>query len=197
MGNHQHFLLHKPIGYVTQFVYNQTKRRNKKLLGELFDFPEGTMSIGRLDKNSEGLLLLTTDGQISERVRRKDVEKEYYVEVDGEVTVDKINQLESGIEISIFGKPYHTLPCKVLLLEVSQLQHLPINRNLFKRHRPTTWLSIVLTEGKFRQVRKMTAKVGLPTLRLVRGRVGAVELGGMTSGQVVPTNLEDYFDLNK
>ena len=70
---HRHFIVHKPYGYLSQFVCELKK---KKLLGELHDFPEGTMSIGRLDQDSEGLLLLTTNGKVSEQVRRKSVEKE-------------------------------------------------------------------------------------------------------------------------
>lgn len=62
---HHHFILHKPYGYLSQLVNNQNQRKNKRLLGELYDFPDGTMAIGRLDENSEGLLLLTTDGKIS------------------------------------------------------------------------------------------------------------------------------------
>ena len=65
MSNHRHFILHKPFGYLSQFVRNQNRRKNKKLLGELYDFPEGTMSIGRLDENSEGLLLLTTEKELN------------------------------------------------------------------------------------------------------------------------------------
>ena len=76
---HQHFLIHKPYGYLSQFIYEL--KRKKKLLGELYDFPEGTMAIGRLDEDSEGLLLLTTDGMMSEIVRSKKVEKEYYVQI--------------------------------------------------------------------------------------------------------------------
>ena len=76
---HYHFKLHKPHGYISQFIYEQ--KRKKKRLGELYDFPEGTMAIGRLDEDSEGLLLLTTDGKMSEKVRSKTVEKEYYAHV--------------------------------------------------------------------------------------------------------------------
>ena len=72
----RHFILNKPYGYLSQFVSNQTKRKNKKMLGELYDFPERTMAIGRLDEDSEGLLLLTTDGKISEGIRSRKVEKE-------------------------------------------------------------------------------------------------------------------------
>jgi len=70
------YLIHKPYGYISQFVTNQSKRKNKKLLGELFDFDKGTMAIGRLDEDSEGLLLLTTDGMLSEKIRSKSIEKE-------------------------------------------------------------------------------------------------------------------------
>ena len=77
---HRHFIIHKPYGYLSQFIYEL--KRKKKLLGELHDFPERTMAIGRLDEDSEGLLLLTTDGKMSEIVRSKKVDKEYYVQVD-------------------------------------------------------------------------------------------------------------------
>ena len=76
MSKHRHFIIHKPYGYLSQFINNQTTRKNKKMLGELHDFPEGTMSIGRLDQASEGLLFLTTDGKVSETVRSKKVEKD-------------------------------------------------------------------------------------------------------------------------
>ena len=75
MPQHRHFIIHKPFGFLSQFIYEQ--KRKKRLLGELFDFPQGTMAIGRLDEDSEGLLLLTTDGKISEYVRSRKVEKEY------------------------------------------------------------------------------------------------------------------------
>jgi 23S rRNA pseudouridine2457 synthase len=81
MPNHHHFLIYKPYGYLSQFIYEL--KRPKKLLGELYNFPEGTMAIGRLDEDSEGLLLLTTDGMMSEIVRSKTIEKEYYAQVDG------------------------------------------------------------------------------------------------------------------
>ena len=89
MNLHHHFIIFKPYGYLSQFIYEL--KRPKKLLGELYNFPENTMAIGRLDEDSEGLLLLTTDGMMSEIVRSKRVEKEYYVQVDGIVTL-KANQ---------------------------------------------------------------------------------------------------------
>lgn len=186
-NNHHHYILHKPYGYLSQFVNNQTRRKNKKLLGELHDFPEGTMAIGRLDEDSEGLLLLTTDGKISEQVRRKTVEKEYYVQVDGAATDAAIAALETGVEISVNRKKYYTLPGKVSRLDPAP-DFAPRGKKIRDaRHGPTSWLSITITEGKFRQVRKMTAAVGVPTLRLVRVRIGAVHLGELKPGEVVET----------
>lgn len=179
---HRHFLIHKPHGYLSQFIYE--KKRHKKLLGELYDFPEGTMAIGRLDEDSEGLLLLTTDGMMSEIVRSKTVEKEYYAQVDGVITAEAIARLQTGVEIGFKGIRYTTKHC-----EAGILNELPDyigegRRIRDERHGPTSWLSITLTEGKFRQVRKMTAAVGFPTLRLVRVRVGTISLQNLKAGVV-------------
>jgi len=185
MELHRHFIIHKPYGYLSQFVNNQSKRKNKKLLGELGEFPEGIMAIGRLDENSEGLLFLTTDGKVSEAVRSKKVEKEYYAQVDGLVTPAAIERLKTGVEIGIRDQKYTTRPCKVYAL-VPAPDFLPRTRPVRDdRHGPTSWVSITLTEGKYRQVRKMTAAVGLPTLRLIRVRIGDILLGDMKSGEIV------------
>ena len=94
---HRHFIIHKPFGFVSQFVYPH--KRKKGLLGQLHNFPEGTMAIGRLDVASEGLLLLTTDGKVSAAIRTAKVEKEYYVQVDGLITADAVKELKNGVEI--------------------------------------------------------------------------------------------------
>ena len=174
---HQHFILHKPFGYLSQLINNQNKRKNKRLLGALYDFPEGTMAIGRLDENSEGLLLLTTDGKVSEHIRSAKVEKEYYAQVDGMITPEAITQLREGVAIGINGTIYKTKPCVVK--SIASVAELPFAKRKVRdlRHGPLSWVSITLTEGKFRQVRKMTAVVGFPTLRLVRVRVGGICLG--------------------
>lgn len=180
---HHHFLLYKPDGYLTQFVYNN--KRKKKLLGELYNFPEGTMAIGRLDENSEGLLLLTTDGMMSEKVRSKKVEKEYYVMLDGIITPEAIEQLQQGVEIGIRNEKYITQPCKAFILEEAPNFPTRTKKIRDERHGPTSWASITITEGKNRQVRKMTAAVGFPTLRLVRVRIGNIKLGNLQPGEVV------------
>jgi len=179
---HRHYLIHKPYGYLSQFIYEL--KRKKKLLGELYDFPVGTMAIGRLDEDSEGLLLLTTDGMMSEIVRGKKVSKEYYAQVDGIITQQAVDQLKSGVEIGFNGKKYTTRKCDAFLL--NKVPDFPARAQKIRdeRHGPTSWVSITLNEGKFRQVRKMTAAVGFPTLRLVRVRIGNIHLSNLKSGEV-------------
>lgn len=161
-----------------------TKKKRQKLLGELFDFPEGTMAIGRLDQFSEGLILLTTDGMMSEHIRSKEIEKEYYVQVDGIATETEIQQLCEGVEIGVEGGKYQTLPCQARLIEDPGFA--PCAKKIRDdRHGPSTWVSITISEGKNRQIRKMTAAVGLPTLRLVRWRVHHYILGEMAPGEVI------------
>ena len=183
--SHQHFIIYKPYGFLSQFIYEQ--KRKKKLLGELYDFPNGTMAIGRLDEDSEGLLLLTTDGKVSQAVRSKKVSKEYYVQVDGIITDEAIEQMKKGVEIGFDGKKYMTLPCEAAKIENPNFE-VRSKKVRDDRHGPTTWASITVSEGKFRQVRKMTAAVGFPTLRLVRVRVGNVHLNQMKSGEVIERN---------
>lgn len=185
MSEHRHFILHKPWGCLSQFTTNQKTRKNKKLLGSLYDFPEGTMAIGRLDEKSEGLLLLTTDGKVSEYVRSRKVEKEYYIQVDGIITDEAIGKLQLGVEIGIDGKKYTTLPCKAKRLDPIPVFEVPAKIVREERHGPTSWASITVTEGKFRQVRKMSAAVGFPTLRLVRVRIGQIWLKDLSASECI------------
>lgn len=173
--------MHKPFGYLSQFVCEHDW---KKVLGELYSFPEGTMPVGRLDENSEGLLLLTTNGILCDQMRSKDKEKEYYAQVDGLIDETSMEQMRRGVEIGIRNVKYITLPCKVRLL--TEAPDFPPRTKKIRddRHGPTCWISIILTEGKYRQIRKMTAAVGFPTLRLMRVRVDQVLLGNLKQGEV-------------
>jgi 23S rRNA pseudouridine2457 synthase len=187
---HRHFIIHKPYGYLSQFTGEKEK---KKKLGELYDFPEGTMAIGRLDEDSEGLLLLTTDGKVSEQVRSKKIEKEYYAQVDGIITDEAIEQLKRGVEIGLRNEKYTTLPCAAFKLDADPGFPPRTRKIRDDRHGPTSWVSITLSEGKNRQVRKMTAAVGFPTLRLFRVRIGGIHLGDLEAGQV--KEVEDFSGL--
>lgn len=181
---HRHFKLYKPYGYISQFVINGKQKRQKKLLGELHDFPEGTMAIGRLDEKSEGLLLLTTDGKTSTYITSNSIEKEYYAQVDGSISQAAILTMSHGITIGFNGKKYLTKPCIVEILDGIPLLPKRLKKIRDPRHGPTSWIRIVITEGKFRQVRKMTSAVGHPTLRLVRVRVGNIYLDDLAVGAV-------------
>lgn len=188
MTEHRHFILHKPYDYMSQFVLPTNQKR--KLLGELHDFPEKTMAIGRLDKTTEGLILLTTDGKMSEAVRSKKVEKEYYAQVDGIMTEVAIEEMKQGVEIGFKGIKYLTKSCKASLLSPPPNFPPRIRKIRDDRHGPTSWISIIISEGKFKQVRKMTAAVGFPTLRLFRVRIGNIQLGEMKAGEVIEVSTE-------
>jgi 23S rRNA pseudouridine2457 synthase len=181
--NHQHFKIFKPYGFLSQFL--PESRKKKHLLGELFNFPDKTMAIGRLDHDSEGLLLLTTDGMMSYKVRDKGIEKEYYAQVDGEITEEAMLALKNGVDIAIKGTKYLTLPCKAFKLNTEP--ELPSRGRKIRdpKHGPTSWVSITLCEGKNRQIRKMTAAVGFATLRLVRVRIGDIHIDNLIAGDVV------------
>lgn len=186
---HENHIIYKPYGYLSQFVNNQTRRRNKKLLGNLYQFPAGSMAIGRLDEKSEGLLLITTNGILSEQIRSKTIEKEYWVMLDGQMTTEACLKLESGVEISSNDGIYKTLPCKVCQIDLPL--NIPERTVRHEKHGTTSWISITLTEGKFRQIRKMTAKVGYPTLRLIRVRIGSYKLEHYTEDLIQALSVDD------
>eukprot|EP00547_Thalassionema_nitzschioides_P010869 CAMPEP_0194258266 /NCGR_PEP_ID=MMETSP0158-20130606/40914_1 /TAXON_ID=33649 /ORGANISM="Thalassionema nitzschioides, Strain L26-B" /LENGTH=176 /DNA_ID=CAMNT_0038997613 /DNA_START=147 /DNA_END=677 /DNA_ORIENTATION=- len=162
------------------------------------------MAIGRLDEDSEGLLLLTTDGKTSHRFRsgEEKVEKEYYCQVDGIIIDEAVEAMKAGLEINIQGQKVQTLPCQSRRIPcpnscdehpLPECIPKPVRKIRDVRHGPTSWVSITLTEGKYRQVRKMTAAVGYPTLRLVRVRIGDVTLlddGMMRMGEVRKIQFE-------
>jgi 23S rRNA pseudouridine2457 synthase len=149
------------------------------------------MAIGRLDEESEGLLFLTTDGMMSETVRSKKIEKEYYAQVDGLITEKSLEKLRNGVEIGIRNVKYLTKSCKTFRLETAPDFPPRVRKIRDDRHGPTCWISITLTEGKERQVRKMAAAVGFPTLRLIRVRIGNIYLGTLEACKVI--EVESFF----
>lgn len=183
---HRHFKLFKPYGYLSQLISNDARQaRKKKFLKELYDFPEGTMAVGRLDEHSEGLLFMTTDGKLSHTINTSGVEKEYYAQVDGAITDEAILALTQGVEISVEGKKYITKPCKARRIDGDPGFPERAKKIRDLRHGPAPWISITITEGKFRQVRKMTSAVGFATLRLVRIRIGSQTLMDLEPSQVI------------
>lgn len=177
---HRYFIIYKPYLVLSQFTTDSSKHRTLK---DIFDVPPDVYAIGRLDNDSEGLLILSNDKDLNHRLLHPSFqhEREYWVQVDGSITMQALRELEKGVSISVDGKPYQTKPCKVKLLNVPDVaeREPPIR---FRKLIPTSWISITLTEGKNRQVKKMTAKVGFPTLRLIRYRIEQIHLTGMKPG---------------
>ena len=187
----KHYKIYKPFGMLSQFHSNAPREKHKKrFLGELFDFPEGIMPVGRLDEKSEGLLLLTSDGKLSYEMNNSGVEKEYLAQLDGSITADAIEKLCNGVTIGFNGELYITKPCKAKILDAKPQLPAASNKLRIGRHRPSSWIRITLTEGKFRQVRKMTAAVGFPTLRLVRNRIGNIHLNDLSPGQTERISID-------
>lgn len=180
----KYFLLNKPYGVLSQF----TDKEGRKTLGDLYNFPKNVYSVGRLDMDSEGLLLLTNDKSLTDFLLNplRDHEKEYYVQVEGIPDQSAIEKLEQGILLD--GKK--TLPAKVKLIpEPAFPVRIPPIRE--RKNIPTSWLSIVITEGRNRQVRRMTANVGHPTLRLVRVRIKNLKLDGLFLGKARELTYEE------
>lgn len=155
-----------------------TKEGDHPTLADLdFEFPKDVYPVGRLDADSEGLLLLTNDNGLKTKLLepRNKHRRTYLVQVDGAATDEACDRLSKGVDISINGKPYRTLPAIAHLIAEPELPERdpPIR---FRKNIPTSWISLTLHEGKNRQVRRMTAAVNFPTLRLVRGAIGGISL---------------------
>lgn len=170
----------KPYGVLSSFTHEQRigEAAPKRTLSE-FGLPKGVYAAGRLDYDSEGLLILSDDGDVIHRLTdpRYKLPKVYFVQVEGIPTPVALERLRRGLII----KGYRTLPCQARVLE--RPPDLPPRPKPITPHGPTAWLEIILREGKKRQVRHMTAAVGLPTLRLVRVAVGPITLDGLQPGQ--------------
>lgn len=180
--NEHHYMLYKPYGYISQFVSYAPKNHKQKFVGELYNFAAGTMCVGRLDEKSEGLLLLTTNGKLCNEVLSRKYEKEYYVQLDGLITEEALTKLQQPMAINIKGETVQISPAIVKKIKDPGFAERS-RRVRDDRHGPTRWVSIVISEGKYRQIRKMCAAVGFPVLRLIRVRIGDLHLGELQVGE--------------
>lgn len=187
---YKYFAIYKPFGIVSQFNPPDTK----KGLGTLFNFPKDVYPIGRLDEDSEGLLLLSNDKKLTNMLLNPDYKhkRTYWVQVDGQITENACKQLENGLEIKVNDKLYFTKPAIAKIINPEIEERIPPIR--FRKELPTSWIELTLTEGKNRQVRKMTAKVGFPTLRLIRVRIGKYQLPNLEIGKVREIKLIDIIE---
>ena len=167
--------LNKPFDVLTQFTDDQ----GRQTLKDFVDMP-GIYPAGRLDRDSEGLLLLTNDGQLQAQIAdpKHKLAKTYWVQVEGTPSEEQLQQLRSGVIL----KDGPTRPADIEQIAEPELwpRHPPVR---YRASIPTHWLSITIREGRNRQVRRMTAAVGLPTLRLVRVQIGEWQLGDLQPGQ--------------
>ncbi len=188
---YRYFVLNKPYNMVSQFVSSHKVR----LLCHLqFDFPEGTHAIGRLDKDSEGLLLLTTDRRITRLLFQSKVPhfRKYLIQVRGVVDEAVVERLRNGVPIPVAAETsYVTKPCEVE--HVDEPAGLFSNGNELHERVPRSWLTISLTEGKYHQVRKMVQAVGHPCKRLIRLSIEDIELEDMQPGEIRELNQEDFY----
>ena len=189
----KYFIIHKPFNVLSQF----TPTDDKKSLKDFFDVPKDVYPVGRLDYDSEGLLILTNDKKLNHYLLNPlhAHEREYWVQVEGDITASAIAELQQGVPINIDGKIYQTKKCKVVKFLVGpnvSERNPPIR---MRKTIPDSWIKIILQEGKNRQVRKMTAKVGFPTLRLIRFRIEKINLDHLQPGEMKMLTQTELYNL--
>ena len=190
---YKYFVVHKPFNVLSQF----TSHDRKKTLKDYFDVPINVYPVGRLDYDSEGLLILTDDASLNDYLLNPlhNHQREYWVQVDGNITSEAIAQLEKGVPINVNGQMYHTKNCfaEVILQPKEIKERTPPIR--YRKNIPESWIKLILTEGKNRQVRKMTAKVGFPTLRLIRYRTEKITIENLQPGEMKMLSQTELYNL--
>ncbi|MEP6583740.1 MAG: pseudouridine synthase [Ginsengibacter sp.] len=189
----KYFIVHKPFNVLSQF----TSQEGKKTLKDIFDVPAEVYPIGRLDYDSEGLLILTDDKKLNQSLLNPvhAHEREYWAQVENIISIEAIERLKKGVTININGNAYATEPCKaeVLIHPPDVSERTPPIRS--RKNIPASWLKIILKEGKNRQVRKMTAAVGFPTLRLIRYRIEKVTIDKLRPGEMKILSQTELYNL--
>lgn len=178
-----YYVIYKPYGVLSQFTREAPHHRT---LADLHDFPKDVYPVGRLDQDSEGLLLLTNDKRLNSKLLdpRWAHERNYWVQVEGVPAEEAFTRLNNGVNIRIKKRDYRTRPAKSKMLIPSPTlpdRDPPIR---VRKSVPDSWIELRLTEGKNRQVRRMCATVGFPVLRLVRASIEDLTLGDMKPGDV-------------
>jgi len=177
----------------------KSERSGIDLLGQIkFNFPEGTHAIGRLDRQSEGLLIVTTNKKVTQLLFQGNIlhKRTYLVKVKNTLSEDKLQQLRNGISIRVEGGGYYTTEaCEAEIVDEPGISFQ--QSNPFPEYPPYTWIKMSLTEGKFRQIRKMTGALHHRCQRLIRIAIEDLELGGLMPGSVKEIPENDFFHLLK
>ena len=185
----EYYLIYKPYQVLSQF----TSSDGKLCLKDILNVPKDVYPVGRLDYDSEGLLLLTNDTSINHQLLHPKFAhaRTYWVQVDGAITNDAVEALSKGVTISVDGKTYETKKATLKILPdaiVVPERNPPIR---VRKSIPTSWVSIQLTEGKNRQVRKMFASVGFPVVRLIRSQIGQFSIAQMQPSDCLSLSFEE------
>ena len=185
----EYYLIYKPYQVLSQF----TSSDGKLCLKDILRVPKDVYPVGRLDYDSEGLLLLTNDTSINHQLLHPKFAhaRTYWVQVDGAITNDAVEALSKGVTISVDGKTYETKKATLKILPDNLLvpeRNPPIR---VRKSIPTSWVSIQLTEGKNRQVRKMFASVGFPVVRLIRSQIGQFSIDQMQPADCLSLSFEE------
>ena len=186
MGDLKLYMLNKPFGLLSQF----SDEGHKLGLGSLqLPWGKDIYSVGRLDADSEGLLLLTNNNRLKTQLLdpKRGHERTYHVQVEGVPTDEQLQRLRAPLPLRIKGKEFRTRGARVKVISPAWPDRVPTIR--VRKTVPDTWLELTLTEGKNRQVRRMTAAVGLPTLRLIRVSMGPWKLDKLAPGQWQELNM--------
>ena len=184
-------IIYKPFNVLSQF----TSGEGKQTLKDIFEVPGDVYAVGRLDYDSEGLLILTNDKKLNHQLLNPlfSHEREYWVQVDGEINNQAIIDLQNGVDITVDGKVFRTKKCKAMPFKTPPVvpdRNPPIR---VRKNLPTSWIKLILSEGKNRQVRKMTAAVGFPTLRLIRYSIEKCTIEALQPGEMrILTQGEAY-----
>jgi 23S rRNA pseudouridine2457 synthase len=189
MRSNKYYIIYKPFQVMSQF----SPVEGKQTLADYFKVEKDVYPVGRLDYDSEGLLLLTNDSSLNHRLLNPNFahQRTYWVQVDNDITDEAIQKLENGVLINIDGKSHKTLPATAFKMpeEPNVPERNPPIR--VRKNIPTSWISLTLQEGKNRQVRRMTAAVGFPTLRLIRYSIEKLTIQNMLPGDMISLNQQE------
>ena len=187
----RYFIVYKPYQTLSQF----TSALNKKTLADYFSVPKNVYPVGRLDEDSEGLMILTNDKKLNHHLLNPENEhdREYWVQVEGEITNDAVMQMQQGLQLNIKNKTSQTKTSIVTIFNKDPEVRDRIPPIRYRANIATSWIKIILKEGKNRQIRKMTAKVGFPTLRLIRVRIVDIELKNMQPATMIELSQKSIY----
>lgn len=190
---YKYFILYKPYLVLCQF----TPKKGKRTLKDIHDFPKDVYPVGRLDENSEGLLILTNDKDMNNKLLdpMHEHRRIYLVQVEGIVSDEALRKLQNGLSIKVKGERYKTKPAIAkFLINVPEIpERIPAIR--YRKNIPTSWIELSLSEGKNHQVRKMTAAVGFPTLRLIRWKIEGLSIENTKAGEVFEIEKSTLYSL--